>query len=137
MIIGLGIDSVAVERFKAWNSYSFKQLKRVFSASEIEYCSANSLLSAQRFAVRFAAREALFKAISQALPTHSIPFLTLCRATTIKVVAKAPVITVETGLLSLYGVPLGSCDPSYMNIVCSLSHTDQIATAIVILEKTA
>lgn len=136
MIVGIGIDSVAVERFKTWNSYSFEKLRRIFSAYEIEYCRANPLLSAQRFAVRFAAREALFKAISQALPTHSIPFLTLCRATTITTIAKAPEIKIEAELLSSYRVPSDYWDPYTMNMLCSLSHTDSLATGLVILEKT-
>ena len=83
MILGIGIDSVEIERFAHWHTYSDHSLSRIFSAEEIAYCRANPVLATQRFAVRFAAREALYKALSTAAPGNTIPFLTLCRAVTI------------------------------------------------------
>lgn len=80
MILAIGIDSVEIERFSHWKSYSPKQLQRVFSPSEIVYCLQNPQKSAERFAVRFAAREALWKAFCQAWPEHSMAFLSFCRA---------------------------------------------------------
>ena len=56
MICGIGVDSVEIERFALWLDYSKKRLSRIFSLEEIEYCLQQKNKSAERFAVRFAAR---------------------------------------------------------------------------------
>ena len=131
MIIGIGIDSVEIERFAQWHIYSDKKLNRIFSPQEIEYCRSNILLSAQRFAVRFAAREALFKAISQACPGHTIPFLTLCRAVTISK-NRAPILHINGELFTGYGIRKSL---THSQPLISLTHTQNIATAFVILAQ--
>ena len=129
MIIGIGIDSVEIERFTPWHTYSHKKLERIFSKEEIEYCLSNTLLSAQRFAVRFAAREALFKAISQAIPEHCMPFLTLCRAVTISK-NRAPVMLVNWEIFNGHIIPESLI---HSRAFISLTHTQNTATAFVIL----
>jgi holo-[acyl-carrier protein] synthase len=58
----IGIDIEEVKRFsKLIKSKSF--LKRVFSKEEIDYCLSKKQ-SAQHFAVRFAAKEAVWKAVN-------------------------------------------------------------------------
>lgn len=128
MIIGIGIDSTEIDRFAQWHTKSHQQLRRIFSEQEIEYCLSNTQLSAQRFAVRFAAREALYKAISAHWPDHTLPFLTLCRATTI-IKKRAPTMIVSDKLLLAYGTSLAQ-----FRIHLSLTHTNTIATAFVLLE---
>ena len=63
MILGIGIDLVDVSRIEAiifrWNQ---RFLKRVFTDLEIRYCN-NKKNPAQRFATRFAAKEAFIKAM--------------------------------------------------------------------------
>lgn len=63
MIIGIGIDLVDVRRIEAiifrWQE---RFLKRVFTDREIHYCN-NKKNPAQRFATRYAAKEALVKAL--------------------------------------------------------------------------
>ena len=63
MILGIGIDLVDVSRVEAiifrWQQ---KFLKRVFTDAEIRYCN-NKKNPAQRFATRFAAKEAFIKAL--------------------------------------------------------------------------
>src|SRR5436853_5452168 len=83
MILGIGVDSVEIARFVHWHTFNRKKLLRIFSESEIEYCLSVTTKSAERFAVRFAVREALFKAYSSWNPDHQIPFLTFCKAVTI------------------------------------------------------
>ncbi len=62
MIIGIGIDLVMIERIhKARTSHS-GFLERVFTESEREYCSKQKFPS-QHYAARFAAKEALLKAV--------------------------------------------------------------------------
>lgn len=67
MIIGLGIDAVEVDRFEQWHTYDHKKLSKFFAPIEIDYCLSLPIRSAERFAVRFAAKEAFFKAISPLL----------------------------------------------------------------------
>lgn len=128
MIVGVGIDSVEIKRFEHWHTYNQKQLLRAFGQSEIEYCLANPTKSAERFAVRFAAREALFKAISAYVPAHTIPFLTVCRATTI-IKKPAPEMQLNWSMLEPFGI-----NNNALRIHLSMTHTQQIATTIVILE---
>src|SRR5260221_7060347 len=83
MIIGIGVDTVEIKRFALWHTYSRKKLFRIFSQEEIDYVLSNQQKSAERFAVRFAAREALYKALSYAYPDIKIPFLTLCASVSV------------------------------------------------------
>ncbi len=63
MIYGVGIDMVEISRIeKASNRWGERFLSRVFTESEIEYCS-NMARPAGRFALRFAAKEAFSKAL--------------------------------------------------------------------------
>lgn len=126
MFIGCGIDVVEASRFAAWHTFSEKKLKRIFSAEEIVYCCAVPSRSAERFAVRFAAREALFKALSMA-GYGQIPFLRLCAH--IKIHKKSggePILVIDW--LGLFGLHDGEIMSSI-----SLSHTYTTATALVIL----
>jgi len=60
----IGIDIVEVSRIaKLIKNKAF--LKRVFTVQEITYCTAKKN-RAQHFAVRFAAKEAVYKALDQA-----------------------------------------------------------------------
>lgn len=63
MILGLGVDLVDVRRVEAiifrWQE---RFLRRVFTEKEIHHCN-NKKNPAQRFATRFAAKEALVKAL--------------------------------------------------------------------------
>ncbi len=62
--MNIGIDIVEVGRIaKLIKNKAF--LKRVFTAQEMAYCSAKKN-KAQHFAVRFAAKEAVYKALGQA-----------------------------------------------------------------------
>jgi holo-[acyl-carrier protein] synthase len=131
MIVGLGIDSVEIERFASWHTKPW--LGRILSAQEIDYCLSNTRLAPQRFAVRFAAREALYKALSGAIPGHTIPFLTLCRAATLENQNSPPALRVDWKLLQPHAPPDFQGNP--LHILVSLTHTRVTATAIVIIEK--
>jgi len=63
MIVGLGIDIVEVDRIEqAIQRYGQRFLQRVFTAAEIDYCQSKAN-AFERFAGRFAAKEAAMKAI--------------------------------------------------------------------------
>jgi holo-[acyl-carrier protein] synthase len=126
MIIGIGVDTIEIERFALWYTYSQKKLLRIFSQEEIDYCLSDQHKSAQRFAVRFAAREALYKALSYVYPDKKIPFLTLCSHT---------IITKKTGLPQIVISDDLGIDTQFLNIHLSLSHSRTIATAFVVIEQ--
>lgn len=63
MIYGIGIDLVKIERMKqVVDRWGEKFLRRVFTEKEINYCYGKKDLNLS-LAVRFAAKEALIKAI--------------------------------------------------------------------------
>ncbi|MCX5922858.1 MAG: 4'-phosphopantetheinyl transferase superfamily protein [Candidatus Dependentiae bacterium] len=130
MILGIGIDSVEIQRFKEWHAFTQKSLQRIFSEEEISYCLSNKAKSAERFAIRFAAREALFKTLSSAYPTFELPFLTLCRLVrTEKNHRGAPCLQVDWSRC----LPLAT--QTYPICHTSWTHTATTATAIVVLEE--
>src|ERR1035438_9437921 len=63
MIVGTGIDIAEVDRIKAViERFGRRFLERVFTAEEIRYCESKAN-KAERYAARFAAKEAGMKAI--------------------------------------------------------------------------
>lgn len=132
MILGIGIDSVPVERFNSWHSIGLPQLKKVLSEEEISYCLKIPANSSQRFAVRFAVREAFFKAFCSMQKNATLPFLTVCKS--IKVVHsedQIPLLEVNWQKL----IPQNKELIASLIVHCSLTHTKQTATAFVIIEQ--
>lgn len=65
MNITCGTDIIEVERVKEnIEKIGEKFLNRVFTDKEIEYCESKKIQKYQHYAGRFAAKEAIFKAIS-------------------------------------------------------------------------
>ena len=65
MKITCGTDIIEIERIKnAIEKIGDKFLNTVFTEKEIEYCEARKNQKYQHYAARFAAKEAIFKAIS-------------------------------------------------------------------------
>jgi holo-[acyl-carrier protein] synthase len=63
VIVGLGVDISEVDRIReAISRHGERFLKRVFTPAEIAYCNRHRN-SAERFAGRFAAKEAAMKAL--------------------------------------------------------------------------
>ena len=60
----IGLDIVEIDRVKTLVTKTPKFLDRVFSKSEIAYCKTKKL-PWQHYAVRFAAKEAVWKAIDK------------------------------------------------------------------------
>lgn len=81
MNISIGIDIVDIDRFTHFETYSKRQLLRVFAPEEIAHCLAVPQKSAERFAARFAFKEALFKALTHQNNTPPCGLLKLFRHT--------------------------------------------------------
>ncbi len=64
MILGIGIDIVEISRIQdSIERLGDKFLKKIFTKKEIEYCLSRAN-KYQHFAVRFAAKEAVYKALA-------------------------------------------------------------------------
>ena len=128
MIQGIGIDLVEINRFALWHTFSDTRLRRIFSEQEVKYCRAVPVKSAERFAVRFAAREAFFKALGHR-GSQSVPFLTVCK--------KVWVVNGDRGApyLMVDWEGLMGASKAIMQPFLSLSHTGTVATAMVILQE--
>ncbi|MGK9369053.1 holo-ACP synthase [Melioribacter sp. Ez-97] len=64
MVLGLGIDIIEIERIKqSVDNYGDRFLEKIFTISELEYCLSKKN-KYQHLAARFAAKEAITKALS-------------------------------------------------------------------------
>lgn len=69
MVEGIGIDIIEIERIqRSIDTYGERFLNKVFTQTEIDYC-LNKKNKYQHFAARFAAKEAVYKAISSGKST--------------------------------------------------------------------
>ncbi|MFC2088294.1 holo-ACP synthase [Calditrichota bacterium] len=67
-ICGIGVDIIEINRFKRIiEKYCDRFVQRVFTEGEIQYCQKKVDMGAPSYSVRFAAKEALFKAIGTGL----------------------------------------------------------------------
>ncbi len=121
MIKAIGIDSVEIARFDAWKDYSHASLLKIFSQSELTYSLSNPAKTTERFAARFAAKEASYKALSS-LFHKKISFLVWCKQ-----------VEVVHDLSSKPMLQITSEYKSYI-IYLSITHTKTVATAVVIIE---
>ena len=65
MKIACGIDIIEVQRIQsAIENKDDKFLNKIYTSSEIKYCNSKNKMKYQHFAARFAAKEAIFKAMS-------------------------------------------------------------------------
>ena len=64
MVIGIGIDIIEINRIKRnVEKYGEKFLAKIYTPTEIEYCQSKAS-KYQHFAARFAAKEAVYKALA-------------------------------------------------------------------------
>lgn len=68
MEFGCGTDIIEVKRIEdAIENLKDKFLEKIYTTKEIEYCNSKNNVKYQHYAARFAAKEAIFKAISNKL----------------------------------------------------------------------
>ncbi len=124
MIVGTGVDIVEVPRVAASiERFGERFLRRIFTADEIRYCKSKRN-AAERFAARFAAKEAALKAIG----TGWRKGVAWTDVEVQRVPGGRPTLKL-TGVAAAYALALGMKRASL-----SLSHTADHAVAQVILE---
>ncbi|HWR41811.1 holo-ACP synthase [Sporomusa sp.] len=122
MIIGIGIDIVEINRIKAAvEREAF--IQRVFTAQEAAYCRSRGVQQAASFAARFAAKEAVAKALGSGFAGGNIKDIEVIVADRGK-----PVIALHGSFAVLAG-ELGVTD-----IHISLTHAREYAAAQAVLE---
>ena len=125
MIVGLGTDVVEVARVEqAIARFGRRFLERVFTPAEIAYCESKAN-AVERFAARFAAKEAALKAIGTGL-TRGISWQDLEVA---RQPGGAPTMR-YSGRAGEFFARLGAARAHV-----SLTHTATVAFAVVILES--
>ena len=68
MNIKCGVDIIEISRIKrSIEDLGDKFLNKVYTKQEIEYCESKGKQKYQHYAARFAAKEAIFKAVSDSL----------------------------------------------------------------------
>lgn len=122
MIVGIGCDIIEIERIaRAIQSESF--IRRVFTAEEAAYCQRRGQQAAASFAARFAAKEAVLKALGTGLREGSLQEIAVDNDGLGK-----PLVQLS-GHFAMLAKQLG-----VKNIQISLSHSRELATAYVIME---
>jgi holo-[acyl-carrier protein] synthase len=123
MILGIGTDLLDVARMAMELKEEGGGFRNtVFTPSEIEYCEAKRY-PARHFAARFAAKEALFKALSGSASRDFWREVEVVRT------LDAPPQLLLHGRVKEAADRLG-----VTNILISLSHTDSLAAASVVLQ---
>jgi holo-[acyl-carrier protein] synthase len=123
MIYGVGIDLVKIERMReVVEKWGRRFLERVFTESEISYCyeKKNPYLS---LAVRFAAKEALIKAIGSTRP------VSLTDIEVINIESGKPFLKVNGRLKDFLK------ERSIKKVHLSLSHEHEYGVACIVLES--
>ncbi len=125
MIVGIGVDIVEIGRLRrTLGKQADRFLKRVFTAAEQEYCNAHRD-PVPHYAARFAAKEAVFKALGTGW-AQGVAWLDV---EVRRREGGAPSLTL-LGAAERHGLALG-----LRTAHLSLSHSDEAAVAMVILEN--
>lgn len=125
MIVGTGVDIAEVARIRAAiDRFGRRFLRRVFTPDEVRYC-VSKLNAAERFAARFAAKEAGMKAIGTGW-RHGVTWQDL---EVVRAPGERPRLHFH-GKAAEFAEKLG-CKHTHL----SLSHTAEQAIAHVILES--
>jgi holo-[acyl-carrier protein] synthase len=125
MIVGTGIDIAEVPRIRrSIERFGDRFLQRVYTAGEIQYCDSKAN-RAERYAARFAAKEAAMKALGTGW-NHGVRWRD-CEV--VRMPGGRPSISFH-GRAAEFAAQLG-----VRNAALSLSHTEEQAIAQVILES--
>ena len=127
MIVGLGVDIAEVPRVReAIERYGERFLRRVFTPAEVAYCRRHKNCH-DRFAARFAAKEAAMKALG----TGWRGGVSWRQIEVVNLPSGKPSLQLSGKALEVFRSLGGT------NLVLSLTHTDDYALAEVIIEGNA
>ncbi|MFZ0808677.1 MAG: holo-[acyl-carrier-protein] synthase [Candidatus Sulfotelmatobacter sp.] len=125
MIVGTGIDIAEVPRIEhAIERFGARFLERIFTEGEMRY-SDSKANRAERYAARFAAKEAAMKALGTGW-NHGVRW---CDCEVVRMPGGRPTMNFH-GKAAEFAAKLG-----VRNIALSLTHTREQAMAQVILES--
>lgn len=119
MVIGIGCDIIEIARIKkSIDEFGDKFLNKIFTKTEIEYCSSKAK-SEQHYAGRFAAKEAIAKALYQS-GIETVDWLNIEITNTPKGIPQ---------------VEIKNLDIKDAVVKVSISHSNENAIAYAIIEK--
>lgn len=121
MKLKIGTDIIEISRIKSLiDAEGSKFLERMYTEKEIEYCEARKESKYQSYAARFAAKEAIYKALSDKLETYTWKDFEIANSQSGK-----PVVCLHANIKGLNSIEI------------SLSHCKEYAVAYVtaILEE--
>lgn len=116
-IIGIGIDLVEIKRIEEASKKTSRFCERVFTQNEIAHCNTKGKSRYASLAVRFAAKEAVAKALGRPLRWHDVEIVNMPDG--------RPVVR-------LYGHALKLAENATIHI--SLAHSKNYACATAIVE---
>ncbi|MBA2283129.1 MAG: holo-ACP synthase [Acidimicrobiia bacterium] len=126
MIVGIGVDAVEVDRFAASLTRTPSLAARLFTPGERGYGDeAQGALRVQRLAARFAAKEAVLKAMGVGLGACGFHDIEVVRDNETSV----PSIALHGAALEL------AAERGVITWHVSLTHTDATASAFVVAER--
>jgi holo-[acyl-carrier protein] synthase len=123
MIIGVGIDAVDIDRFRTSLHRTPTMRERLFVAEELDYVAPKAD-PVPSLAARFAAREAVMKAMGLGLGAFGFHEVWVTRAA-----SGAPALSITGRALEL------AVDRGVTHWHLSITHTDLVAIAHVVAEQ--
>jgi holo-[acyl-carrier protein] synthase len=125
MILGLGTDMIEIARIEhSLERFGDAFMRRIYTPAEIAYCQQKKKTSAESFAARFAAKEAAAKALGTGISRG----VTWCEIEVLRLPGQRPTLHLS-GRAAEIAARLG-----IRHLSVSLSHTRELAVAIVIAE---
>jgi holo-[acyl-carrier protein] synthase len=116
--ISCGTDIIEIERIKqSIQKYEEKFKENIFTPKEVEYCESHKMQRYQHYAARFAAKEAIFKAISKKLSSN----YAWTDFEIINTESGKPEVVLKTEIAEIESIDI------------SLSHCKEYATAMVVV----
>ncbi len=126
-IVGVGVDAVDVERFRRLLDRRPRFAKRCFTEGE-RSDATTSADAAQSLAARFAAKEAVMKALGTGIGSFALTDVEVCRTSGPGATRHAPYLVLHGGAAEVAGTRGAGA------LHLSLTHTDSVAIAFVVAE---
>ncbi len=128
MIAGVGVDAVDVARFRQVLDRRPSFARRCFTESERADATGSADV-AQSLAARFAAKEAVMKALGTGIGGFALTDVEVCRTTGQGATRNAPYLRLHGTAAELAGARGAG------TLHLSLTHTDGVAIAFVVAER--